>query len=175
MRSLLLSALFAISSSAAFADDAGIADGAKVYQRCAACHLPNGAGVPGAFPQLAGRVSTIASTDAGRDYLVMAISAGLIGALDVEGVKYRGIMPAQAGLSDAEIASALNYVVYLKPANARADEASDKKPQTFTAEEVAAIRARFPGANPQLAHGLRENAVKQPGKQPAKQPGDEGK
>ncbi|MEZ5920024.1 MAG: cytochrome c [Parvularculaceae bacterium] len=166
MRSLLLSALIAISSSAAFADDAGVADGAKVYQRCAACHLPNGAGVPGAFPQLAGRVSTIASTDAGRDYLVMAITAGLIGELDVEGVKYRGIMPAQAGLSDADVASALNYVVSLKPAIAKADDAGAAKPQSFTTEEVAAIRARFPGANPQLAHGLREGAFKQPGKQP---------
>ncbi len=25
-------------------------DGATIYKRCAACHLANGAGVPGAFP-----------------------------------------------------------------------------------------------------------------------------
>ena len=147
-----LSAFVALVSLASLhgASAAETADhGAKIYQRCAACHLPTGAGVPGAFPALAGRVGVAAANDAGRDYLVMTVAAGLMGEIEVDGVKIRGVMPAQAGLTDADIAAVLNYASSLKAPAATAAA----KP--FTAEEVAAIRGRHAGANPTAVHAIR--------------------
>lgn len=128
--------------------------GAKVYQRCAACHLPNGQGVPGAFPALAGRVSGAAAKDEGRDYLVMAVVTGLMGEIEVEGKTIRGVMPAQAGLADADVAAVLNYAMSL-PAAAGAAET---KAKAFTAEEVAAIKAKFEKPTPNSIHMIRNGA-----------------
>ncbi|MEK7266503.1 MAG: c-type cytochrome [Pseudomonadota bacterium] len=145
--------LLASAPAAALAQGAPEDHGAKVYQRCAACHLPNGQGVPGAFPALAGRVSQAASTDAGRDYVVMAVVAGLMGEIDVDGKKIRGMMPAQAGLADADIAAALNHAAALQPPGAAAP-----KVRAFTGEEVAAIKARFDKATPISVHAIRSGA-----------------
>ena len=86
------------------------ADGAKVYQRCAACHLPTGKGVPGAFPPLQSDVRALAGTVAGRRYLALAVTRGLSGPLTVEGNTYRGMMPAQSGLDDEAVAAVLSHV-----------------------------------------------------------------
>lgn len=146
-------AILCLSPAAAFAQTTS-ADGAKVYQRCAACHLPNGQGVPGAFPALAGRVSKAAATDAGRDYLVMAVITGLVGEIDVDGKKIRGVMPAQAGLADADVAAALNHAIALPAAGA----AADISVRQFTAQEVAAIKSRFGKATPNSIHAIRSGA-----------------
>jgi hypothetical protein len=61
-------------------------------------------------------------------------------------------MPAQAGLTDADIAAVLNYTITLKDADA---PHSKTPPRAFTAEEVAAIRARFVNANPNAVHAIR--------------------
>jgi len=153
LRSLAATAILASVSGAAFAQGAPADHGAKIYQRCAACHLPNGQGVPGAFPALAGRVSQAAQTDAGRDYVVMAVVAGLMGEIDVDGKKIRGVMPAQAGLTDADVAAALNHAAALQPAGSAAP-----KMRAFTAEEVAAIKARFDKATPNSIHAIRDGA-----------------
>lgn len=148
-------AAFAISlctlASAAAAQTPPADHGAKIYQRCAACHLPNGQGVPGAFPALAGRVSHAAARDDGRDYLVMAVVAGLMGAIEVDGKTIRGVMPAQAGLTDADIAAVLNHVIVMPGAGA-------VKAKPFTADEVAAIKARHQQATPNSVHALRSAA-----------------
>ena len=155
MRRAFVASLIALTApSVAIAAD-GNDYGAHVYQRCAACHLPNGQGVPGAFPALAGRLAAAAATDGGRDYMVMAVSAGLMGEIDVDGKKIRGVMPAQAGLTDADIAAVLNYAVALKGADARPPKVAAK---AFTPEEVAAIRARFPNTNPNAVHAIRSSA-----------------
>ena len=44
-----------------------------IEQRCAACHLSNGAGVPGAFPPLKTDVRKLAGTVAGRRYLALVV------------------------------------------------------------------------------------------------------
>ncbi|WP_156397603.1 MULTISPECIES: c-type cytochrome [unclassified Sphingomonas] len=86
------------------------ADGAKVYQRCAACHLPTGKGVPGAFPPLQADVRALAGIPEGRRYLVLAVTSGLSGPLTVEGKTYRGMMPPQSGLDDEAVAAVLSHV-----------------------------------------------------------------
>lgn len=159
---LAIAALFAIISLAGAAGAESGADGAKIYQRCAACHLPNGAGVPGAFPALAGRVNDVAQREAGRDYLVMAVAAGIMGEIDIDGARIRGFMPAQTGLTDAEIAAVLNYAAGLQPVDASADASADE----FTADEVTEIRARYNGATPNAVHSIRTSAFSNAGDNP---------
>lgn len=96
-----------------------------VQPPCAACHLPTGAGVPGAYPPIRASVPALAQSAGGRKYLVLAITHGLAGPITVEGRRYSGAMPAQP-LNDDQIAAALNRLL------------GGKKP--FTAAEVAAIR-----------------------------------
>lgn len=124
-----------VAAPAALADAA--ADGAAHYQRCAACHLPTGAGVPAAFPPLGADFRALAVTPAGREYLALVVIKGLMGPLTVEGKTYMGVMPAQP-LDDAGVAAVLNHVA----ANiAKVGEAF--KP--YTAEEVATVRAAGKG------------------------------
>src|SRR5882724_8762307 len=71
--------------------------GAAVFAgRCAVCHGPEASGIPGSFPSLHEQIAAFAKTPEGRDYLVMVVTTGLMGDLNVAGVSYRGvIMPAQ--------------------------------------------------------------------------------
>lgn len=133
--------------------------GATAYKRCAACHLADGAGVPRSFPPLAGRISPMAANEAGREYLILTVALGVSGPLDVDGIAYRGVMPKQAGLSDADIAAVLNYASTLKPKNA-APAAAKMKP--FTATEVAAIRAANVKLTPSAVHARRAGALPAP-------------
>lgn len=83
-------------------------DGAAVFvARCAACHQPNGQGLPGVFPPLAG-----SEWVNGRDSTVAAIVIhGITGSLSVKGSRYDGAMPTfGTQLSDDEIAAVLSYV-----------------------------------------------------------------
>src|SRR5882757_113700 len=85
--------------------------GASVFAgRCAVCHGPEAAGIPGSFPSLHEQIVTFAKTPQGRDYLVKIVTTGLMGELKVGGVTYNGVMPAQSGLSDEEIAAVLGFL-----------------------------------------------------------------
>jgi mono/diheme cytochrome c family protein len=123
-----LATLLALAALAAAAP-APAQDGATIYKRCAACHLADGSGVPGAFPPLKADVRALAATAAGRRYLALVVIRGVSGPITVAGKIYRGTMPAQAGLNDAQIASVLNHVVRGSSAKA------------FTAKEIAGYRA----------------------------------
>lgn len=109
-------------------------EGARVFSRCAACHLPTGAGIPGAFPPLTKEPANLARTPDGRRYLVLALLKGLSGPIVVEGKAYSGVMPAQTGLTDTQVAAALNHVT--GPLSG-----VDKPPRPFTAAEIATARA----------------------------------
>jgi mono/diheme cytochrome c family protein len=114
-------------------------DGAKLYARCAACHLPTGAGVPGTYPPLGADFRARAASPAGRRFLALAVVKGLMGPLIVEGKTYRGVMPAQA-LNDAEAAAVLNHV------GGRVAMAGPSF-RPFTAAEIKAARASGEGLN----------------------------
>ena len=109
-------------------------DGATIYNRCAACHTRTGAGVPGAYPPLNADFRALAAKPAGRRYLALAAIKGLNGPISVEGKSYRGMMPAQGGLDDADVAAVLNHV---GATIARAGPAF----KSFTQQEVAGYRA----------------------------------
>lgn len=85
-------------------------DGAALYKRCAACHTATGAGVPGAYPPLQGDFRGLAAKKEGRRYIALAVTRGLAGPITVEGKSYRGVMPAQGGMTDADVAAVLNHV-----------------------------------------------------------------
>lgn len=80
--------------------------GEAIYKDfCVSCHLPNGKGVPKAFPPLAQ-----------SDYLmkkraesIKAIKFGQSGEIIVNGQTYNGTM-ASLGLENNEIADVMNYI-----------------------------------------------------------------
>jgi mono/diheme cytochrome c family protein len=128
----------------AAADDVG----ATVFStRCAVCHGPEAAGIPGAFPSLHDQIGEFAKTADGRDYLAMVVTTGLMGNLKIGGVSYLGVMPAQSGLSDAEIAAVLTYLSSGRGKNPAAP--------ALTAEDVIAARARHSDRSPQATRALR--------------------
>lgn len=140
----LLAALALAASAAAQAPD-----GTALYKRCAACHLPTGAGVPWAFPPLQSNFLTLAGKAEGRRYLALAVIKGIAGPLTVDGKTYRGVMPAQSMLDDESTAAVLNHV-----GGTIAKGGSGFR--AFTASEVAAARKSDEGmtaANVGALHG----------------------
>ena len=85
---------------------ASIKRGKEIYTDfCVSCHMPNGKGVPKAFPPLAN-----------SDYLkknpiesIKSIKYGQSGEITVNGIKYNGTM-APLGLEDEEVADVMNYI-----------------------------------------------------------------
>lgn len=89
---------------------AAAVDGAALYTSvCSACHMATGAGIPGAFPPLAGHAAELYSAD--PTYPILAVMFGVMGQIMVDGMAYNGLMPAHAHLSDDEIAAVLNHVM----------------------------------------------------------------
>ncbi len=131
---------------------AGTTAGADVFaNRCAVCHGPQAAGIPGSFPSLHRQVVGFAKVPAGRDYLIMVVTTGLMGALSVGGTSYNGVMPAQSGLSEAEVAAVLNYLAGDLGRN-------DLGESALTAAEVSQARARHADKSAQNTRALRPAA-----------------
>ena len=82
--------------------------GKQVYMGlCFACHQPDGKGLAGVFPPLAG--SDFLFVD--RERAIRVVLKGLTGPVTVNGVKFDSAMPPQeAALTDAQIADALTYI-----------------------------------------------------------------
>lgn len=148
MRTCLLIGAVTLFAANAISSEPDKAD----YQRCAACHLPTGEGIPGAFPPLKGRVAKIAASDEGRSYLVSVVNAGLMGSITVDGISYMGVMPAQGSSYDAAgISDVLNHSVQvLDQANVQPDW------KAFSAEEVTELLKANATATSQSNGKLRE-------------------
>jgi mono/diheme cytochrome c family protein len=146
---MLLASVAALLAAAATAPSTTpSADGAALYQRCAACHLPSGAGVPGAYPPLDAHVRAFARSSEGRRYLALVVARGIAGTVTVAGKRFQGAMPAQAGLDDAGIAAVLNHVLGVVATGGPA-------PRSYTAEEVKAARASGSNLGPADVAALR--------------------
>jgi mono/diheme cytochrome c family protein len=123
--------------------------GATVFaNRCAVCHGPEAAGIPGSFPSLHEQVVAFAKLPEGRDYLVMVVTTGLMGSLKVGGVSYNGVMPAQSGLSEADVAAVLSYL-------ASNLGKSDSGSPPLSATDVTDARARHADKSAQATRALR--------------------
>jgi cytochrome c oxidase cbb3-type subunit II len=96
----------ASTTATAPAASAGGVDGAQVYTtRCASCHQATGAGVPGAFPPLAGDPVVTGPAPA-----QLAIVLNGLHGRAINGVSYTSIMPPWGALmTDAEIAAAVTH------------------------------------------------------------------
>jgi ubiquinol-cytochrome c reductase cytochrome b subunit len=76
-------------------------------QNCASCHGAKGAGIPGAFPPLAG--NPYVTGDAKK--VIGTVLNGMHGTMKDNGATYNGAMPSWQGkLSPAEIAAVITYV-----------------------------------------------------------------
>jgi mono/diheme cytochrome c family protein len=123
--------------------------GAAVFaDRCAVCHGPQAAGIPGTFPSLHEQVAAFAKIPEGRDYLVMVVTTGLMGNLKVGGVNYNGVMPAQSGLGEAEVAAVLNYLASDLGKN-------ESGAAALSAADVTGARARHADKSAQATRALR--------------------
>ena len=135
---------------------------ADAFATCSACHLPDGAGIPGAFPPLRNRLADIAGLDGGRDYLITAVSFGLMGTIEVGGLQYFGVMAGNSGAMTAEeIASALNYAVL----ELNDDKDAVNAINAFSAAEVSNAQSKVATASPAAAGKLREKMLEQHGDQ----------
>jgi len=113
--------------TAAAVTPSGGLNGETEYAVCSACHQPNGAGLPGAFPPLAGSEWLV-----GDPSIPIAIVLhGMTGPITVKGAQFNGMMMPWASLSDAQIAAILTYERSSWGNSAAA----------VTAEQVAKVRA----------------------------------
>jgi mono/diheme cytochrome c family protein len=136
----------AAATLCAAADEA--VSGAAVFAgRCAVCHGPEASGIPGSFPSLHEQITAFATTPEGRDYLVMVVTTGLMGEVKVGGATYNGVMPAQSGLSEEEIAAVLGYLA--------GDRGKNAVSVPLAAADVVAARGRHPDRSPQATRALR--------------------
>jgi mono/diheme cytochrome c family protein len=127
-------------------------DGATLFkEQCSACHQPNGQGVAGNFPPLAGNPDLFLS----RDFPAMVALFGMEGTISTEGQTITSAMPPFGHLSDAEIAAVLQHVrgswgndklrpEGLKPIDAKAVAAL--RQQKLTPAQVHAERAKLKAA-----------------------------
>ncbi|WP_273277649.1 c-type cytochrome [Maribacter polysiphoniae] len=100
--------------------------GSELYADfCVTCHLPNGEGVPFAFPPLAKSDYLIKN----RAASIKGIKYGNEGELIVNGITYNSAM-APMGLDDEEIADVMNFIL-----NSWGNSSNDP----VTIEEVRAI------------------------------------
>ena len=104
-----------------------LAPGKSVYtQYCLTCHMADGLGVDGMNPPLAKTDYVLGD----KARLTNVLLNGLQG-VEIGGEQYHGVMPAQASLTDAQIAAVLTYV-----RNSFGNKAS-----AISAGEVKAVRA----------------------------------
>jgi mono/diheme cytochrome c family protein len=127
-------------------------DGAAIFkEQCSACHQPNGQGVAGNFPPLAGNPDLFLS----RTFPAMVALFGMEGKITTEGKTIESVMPPFGYLSDAQIAAAVEYVrgawgndklrpAGLEPVDATAVAALRK--QNLTSAQVHAERAKLKAA-----------------------------
>ena len=101
--------------------------GAIVYEDfCMQCHLPDGKGVPKAFPPLDDSDYLMEK----RKESIKAVKYGMSGEITVNGQKYNTAM-APLGLTDEEIADVMNYIY---------NSWSNKNSKMVTVDEVSKIQ-----------------------------------
>jgi mono/diheme cytochrome c family protein/glucose/arabinose dehydrogenase len=74
--------------------------------QCSACHQPNGSGIHGISPPLAGSEWVLGN----KEVLMRIVLHGIQGPLVVKGQSFEQHMPGQPMLSDEQIAAVLSYV-----------------------------------------------------------------
>lgn len=153
MKKTLLSAL-AVVSGLSLAGGARAADGQQLYNaNCSLCHQVSGDGVVGQFPQLKGRIASIAGTPEGKTYVAHVLLNGLSGMIKAGGNSYMGYMPTFGAKSDDEIAAILTYVASLggtpsAPAFTADEIRNARTAGTLTPQAILDERTKLNAAHP---------------------------
>ncbi len=106
-----------------------VARGKKVYTvNCLPCHQDDGSGVPNLNPPIV-KTSWVMGS---KTVLIQQILKGSKGTVEIDGDKFHNTMPAQAHLTDQQIADVLTYV-----RNSFGNKAS-----IVTPAEVKVVRAK---------------------------------
>jgi mono/diheme cytochrome c family protein len=97
-----------VAANQTFAPIGADTPGGKIYASiCAACHMPNGSGVPGMQPALTG--NAIVAGDTNR--LIDVLLKGPQAVLPADREKFSNVMPPfGAAFSDGDVASVINYL-----------------------------------------------------------------
>ena len=122
---------------------AGYSVGVNYQLQCAGCHLGNGMGSPANdTPRMAGFVGNFLKVPGGREFLVR-----------VPGM-------SQSALDNAQLADLLNW---LMRADGMAGKSTPADYQPYSAEEVAALRAKtmlnLPGTRAELIQQMRAQGI----------------
>ncbi|GBQ82595.1 c-type cytochrome [Asaia krungthepensis] len=137
---------------ALIASTAHAEDGQAVYNsNCSVCHQAAGAGSPGQFPPLAGRIGKIAATAEGKTYVADVLLNGVHGTIDAAGSSYMGFMPSFKALTDDQLAAVLTYISSIDTPGApafRADEVKAARATPKKAKEILAERKALNDAHP---------------------------
>lgn len=81
--------------------------GELAYKKnCQSCHQRNLGGIPGMYPPLVENAAVAGDKEA----LIKIILNGMSGEIEVNGIKYNGVMASYRNLPDAEIAAVLSYI-----------------------------------------------------------------
>jgi mono/diheme cytochrome c family protein len=108
---------------------ASLERGKAVYAaNCLTCHQPDGGGVPNLNPPLQGTKWVKGN----KTTLVQLVLKGSKGQVEIDGETYHNAMPAQAHLTDEQIADVLTYV----------RKNFGNKASTVTPADVKAVRAK---------------------------------
>jgi cytochrome c553 len=146
--------------SLSVADESSGKYSADAFATCSACHLPDGVGVPGAFPPIRNRAATIAGLEGGRDYLITVVTYGLMGTIQVDGMQYFGIMAGNvSSMSSDDMAAVLNYIVF------ELNDADSAGTEPFTTAEVEEVQDGIALKSPAGAGKLRSELTGKHGEQ----------
>jgi mono/diheme cytochrome c family protein len=157
---LAVAMLAAGPGAAAQGGEGEAVDGAQVFQSiCAACHQPDGQGLPGAFPPLVGHARELYEAAGGPTYLAYVVLFGLQGQITAAGQTFDGQMPSFYDLSDAQIAAVLDHVL-----TELGEAGQPEGYEPVTPEAVAA--ARKAALSPALVHQRRPELAAADGAQP---------
>ncbi len=107
---------------------------ALYLEHCAVCHQPDGKGIPGFFPPLAGNETVVAEEEDEVQAYLGRVIFGYHGGLIVDGQMYAGRMPPigyRGRINDNELLDLINYQ--------RTAWGNDARPVTFS--ELARARA----------------------------------
>jgi len=119
------------TAKAAPAMAASLTRGAVVYKNvCITCHQADGGGVPNMNPPLIKTTYVLGD----KTRLAHIVLAGLAEPIEIDGDEYKQHMPAQAYLTDQQVADVLTYV-----RNSFGNKAS-----AVQVAEVKAVRATLP-------------------------------
>lgn len=101
---------------------------------CAVCHQAGAVGMEGLAPPLTDFPAIFSAHKAGRKHLISTVLYGMDGPITVGGHHYNFKMPNFSRLSNRELVSILNYLVF------DVDHANTNLVQAYTPTAIAAVR-----------------------------------